>query len=131
MKLRQGHVSNSSSSSFVLVTTKENFEAAKAKSSALGVVAAESIASFKKIGTQEVVLLFAEGYDGVYFEGADFDVPKKTTRTRGCDHPEVQGADFCPKCGNETWIEEDEYESVEEAFREFADALREDEDAYL
>lgn len=132
MKIREGHVSNSSSSSFVLVTTKENFEGAKAKCSRLAGVAADYLAEHKRLGNQDIVLLCAEAWDGQYFEFADIEIPKNIIRKRGCEHPEVSGAEFCPKCGKPTWTDEEEAtESIYDAWYDFREKLRENEDQIL
>lgn len=64
MKLRDGHVSNSSSSSFVLVTTKENYEKVYAKASSGAKSLADDQAIHKKIGSQELVFFAGGGYEG-------------------------------------------------------------------
>jgi len=64
MKVREGHVSNSSSSSFVLVTTKENFDKVYAEASSESKSFADEQAIHKKIGSQELVFFAGGGYEG-------------------------------------------------------------------
>ena len=83
MKIRNGFVSNSSSSSFVI----SGFYLPK------GIVIVEI---WKKL----------------FGEDEDFPKRKPSTKERGCSHKEMN-AKFCPECGKPMWIEEDydsEYE---------------------
>jgi len=81
MKIRNGFVSNSSSSSFVLVSTKESYDKAIKK---LNKEAAETIknaVSFDKIGTQEVAVIAYHQCDGEYYaygvDNKDASFPSK------------------------------------------------------
>lgn len=38
------------------------------------------------------------------------DVLTINNRERGCHHPEVEGANFCPQCGEEMWEENDSFD---------------------
>ena len=83
MKIRNGFVSNSSSSSFV-------------------------ISGFYLPNGIEMI----EVWKKLFGEDEDFPKRKHPTKVRGCSHREMD-AKFCPECGKPMWIEEDydsEYE---------------------
>jgi len=90
MKIRNGFVSNSSSSSFVI----SGFYMPKG-------MTIESV----------VEKMF----------GNDEDFPKKQApeTVRGCKHPVVNDAKFCPICGQPTWITNDFEDEYEDALGDF------------
>jgi len=84
MKVRQGFVSNSSSSSFVIS----------------GFYMPEDM-------TIESVV------EKMFGKDKDFPKRKKSTTSRGCEHHFVGSSKFCPECGKPIWIDkyyEDEYQ---------------------
>jgi hypothetical protein len=127
MKIRDGHVSNSSSSSFVLVTTKENFEKAKKKCCELSGKVADAIAHHKKLNGVDIVLFAEEAWDGAYFEDLDIDIAPQ--KVRGCEHKLVKDAEYCPTCGEEMWVEEDL--CMDEAWDEIYEEMRKNKKACI
>jgi hypothetical protein len=75
MKEREGHVSNSSSSSFFLVTTKANYEKALKEVSPFVAAVAKALASNNKFGDMDVVVFGTYSDAGGYgtFDGLDID----------------------------------------------------------
>lgn len=78
MKIRQGFVSNSSSSSFVQMTTKENHEKALEKLSPIGKAAIMELACYEQfLGKDVVVISEYEDRDGngsLDIENFDVDI---------------------------------------------------------
>lgn len=64
MKIREGHVSNSSSSSFFLITTKANYEKALEGCSPYVKAVAKALGKHEKISGLEVVSFFAMSSQG-------------------------------------------------------------------
>jgi len=127
MKVREGHVSNSSSSSFMLVTTKENYERALSKADDFTKYLVGKLFSEGKLGGIEVMTLTGTQYDGYGYEGlcSDFPLNLKDVKIRGCPHQERE-CDFCPECGKPMWkTKKAKPPSEDAAFREFARELRE------
>lgn len=73
MRIREGHVSNSSSSSFILVTSKENFDKVYAEASASAKSFVDDVAAYKKIGNQNLVFFSGGGYEGGDMFGCNED----------------------------------------------------------
>lgn len=95
MKIRNGFVSNSSTSSFV-------------------------IAGFylPKNTTIEKVL------EKLYSGKKDFPKRKPPTKIRGCSHKEIMDAEFCPTCGMPMWDENDSEEEYKEEVSEYVEDLK-------
>lgn len=74
MKIRMGFVSNSSSSSFVVLTTKENHERVLAKMSEQQRGIIEQMISKTKFLGKEMVYLGGLGYDGAYDFTENIDI---------------------------------------------------------
>lgn len=125
MKIRDGHVSNSSSSSFLTVMTKATFEKAKAASSELAVKLADLVAQHGKLGNEDIVLIAVRAYEGNYFYGQEVLEPK-IVKARGCEHS-ITDAQFCSQCGAEKWVEKKEYPDWQDAWEEFVRNIPNDE----
>lgn len=126
MKLRDGHVSNSSSSSFVSVMTKATFEKAKADAGEFAGKLADLIAQHKRLGNEDIVLIAVRAYEGNYFYGDPLLEPT-TVKARGCEHPLSEAA-FCSHCGKATWAEKHEYPKWEDAWEKFVESIPEGEE---
>jgi len=66
MKIRNGFVSNSSSSSFVIVSTKKSHDKVIAQLNQEDAIIIKNAVSFSKIGSEEVVVLAYHQYNGEY-----------------------------------------------------------------
>lgn len=79
MKIRDGHVSNSSSSTFILITTKENYEACLKKADPLAKEVAKKKLSREKIRLlgRDMVKFVIYYSDEPAFMGWSEDLPKK------------------------------------------------------
>jgi len=77
MKIREGHVSNSSSSAYILITTKDNFEAALKKAKPLSKAIAEIKAKMpdEKFLGREMVKFVIHGSDEPTFMGYHEEFP--------------------------------------------------------
>lgn len=76
MKFRTSFVSNSSSSSFVLITTRENHDKALASLDAEDRKALKGIFSFTKCFGKDVAISAEVGdHGGSYISGEDYDEP--------------------------------------------------------
>lgn len=69
MKIRRGFVSNSSSSSFVLIVAKEGHDEAINKMPSKQTDIVEKIANHQTIGSQELVLISTQTFDGEIYRG--------------------------------------------------------------
>lgn len=112
MKVRDGHVSNSSSSSFLLIATKEAYEEAMAKLNDYEKYVAKKMQEkfSKKMGEQELVVVNEFNFDGggcnEVTSGIEEPKPQFTSK-RGCKHDVKESDSFCPKCGKPRLIEEE------------------------
>lgn len=102
MKVRNGFVSNSSSSSFVLITTKENYEKAKAAATPYQIAVAEAMKSDEKLAGMDVVLF-------------------GTWNSHGCGWTEYLEVDYKPEKkekskpdSDDDFEDEDEYDEDED-----------------
>jgi len=135
MKIREGHVSNSSSSSFFIVATKKAYDEAKKKVSKLSAQTAEAVEKVFKIGGQDLVIVnitYGESDDG-QLDGVikGYIEEHGKQKLRNCSHKLPQeNMKYCPECGREAWSKgQDDYEIrgiVQEAFARFTNALEED-----
>jgi hypothetical protein len=129
MKVRDGNVSNSSSSSFLLIATKEAFEEAMTKVDDYEKYVAKKMQEKfgKKMGDQELVVVNEFSFDGDGVEvtnGIDEPEPQFTSK-RGCKHDVKESDSFCPKCGKPRLVEEEVNPdaSVSEAWYKFRSIL--------
>jgi len=99
MKTRLGVVSNSSTSSFVVV----------------GFLLDSEAFPLKKIMSV------------IWGNEPDFPKEDPAERKRGCMHKEVQGAKFCPECGKETWVE-NPYNDFDDTLRDYLYDKRDESD---
>ena len=120
MIVRDGHVSNSSSSSFISVMTKDTFEKAKAKTCKLGQQLADMRSQHKRLGNEDIVLIAMTAWDGMWFDESELPEPE-VVRSRGCSH-EVSG-DFCSQCGRPKWVEEEQSIRWRDAWDEFVENI--------
>jgi len=86
MKIRLGMVSNSSTSSFVVV----------------------GYGIDNKMFSREKIM------EAVWGNESDFPKKEPSEKKRGCVHPETKGARFCPECGKPTWV--DSFKHAEDKF---------------
>lgn len=147
MRLRDGHVSNSSSQSFFIVATAKAYDhvvnefakfASKAKDkqqvdfAKLAIQAAKTVRKTKTVGKQELVVVWVntgEGNDGQFENLIKSSV--LACKKRPCSHEIPQGAKFCPECGKTAQEVEtdDDWEAqkrVEAAWDAFVHALERD-----
>ena len=101
MKIRQGFVSNSSSSSFV-------------------------VAGFYLPSTMTRVNMLEK----LYSEDEDFPQKKLPESVRGCEHEETD-TQFCPTCGKPMWVKTDYDREYENKVTGYFDALDDDGIEYL
>jgi len=113
MKVRDGFVSNSSSTSYLIIATKEAWEEAKQKVRGLGAKIGKTIqqANSAQIGTQKVVMFS-------YVTGNDNDGQLDSV-FRKCGY----GAKF-GKDKDEAEIDWKKYDEAYKAWEEFKQALR-------
>ena len=130
MKTREGHVSNSSTSSFLLISTTTAYEKTmKEVSKQVANVASQVKKKFKNrsFGKEKLIIMNWISTDG---EGWPLDqVDTETTMVRGCEHDVPEDAKFCAKCGMERLLEEEV--DAYELWDEFVEKLSEKKDAYV
>lgn len=130
MKVRDGYVSNSSSSSFLLIATKEAYEKAKEKVDKYTAFVATEIQKkcTKNLGDQEIILVhqlsFENGDGTCITDGIDDPKPQVTTK-RGCKHDVPEDCGFCSKCGKPRMVEtvEEGEDTASSAWYRFRDVL--------
>lgn len=136
MKIRHGHVSNSSSSSFLIVASVKDYDTAMGEVSALAAQTAKAVRQVHEVAGNELVIVSltnGESDDGQLNDIKEMVLKEKKkekeTKVRGCSHELNENAKFCSSCGAPTWrvVEIDDYEidlMVEEAFCEFVKQLK-------
>ena len=107
MKIRKGHVSNSSSSSFVLITTKRNYERAMEGLDPYAKAVAKALAEEQKLGDLDIVTFFKfsgmGGYGTFDFLDVDFDEEGLTEDEQAlADEGKYEAWErFCEKLGDD------------------------------
>ena len=107
MKTRIGFVSNSSSTSFMLLCSVENHEKAMAKLDEYetAVIKAMGIETHEFNGKNVVTVgNMGDLWNKVSATGYIETQPKKKKR-RSCRHKMIEGAVFCHKCGSQRYFE--------------------------
>lgn len=128
MKTREGHVSNSSTSSFVLITTLANYESAIKKMDKFTTALISAAGKRIPMGREEMIV-FHDLQSGMSSPFYRIDLPKfKIVKNiRGCDHKVPKGALYCQKCGSMASRKVKEYPySFDEAWEKFKEEAMKD-----
>jgi len=151
VKIRDGFVSNSSSTSYLIIATKKAFDdtfqkildkSGEAKPIAKELIkTAKTLAHCFKIGGQEmrhISISTGEVYENKLelLENKIFEMMKAKEPVRGCEHElPIPEAKFCPECGQEAYVErfsgEDAQHRAEEIWHFFAEQLSEHDESFV
>lgn len=132
MKIRIGFVSNSSSTSFVLMTSLENHEKAMAKLNDYGrAVIMAMRGDTQQFGGEDMVLIGSmDSNDSPARTIRPIAVEPNTIQKRSCRHKMIEGAEFCHKCGARRYYDVT-LQFASESWKKYEEEIKKGDHLYL